>query len=313
MVRVVVRVVEGVVVRRRARIWLGVVLLCSGFGACSRAVSPGSPVSSASPLAPLTHQVRAGETLSEIGAGYGIPFREIARLNNIENPDKILVGQQLQIPHGGQAPQANQDNMEHLEKAPQKDQVSQSQQAHRRPSERQRFAEPALWRRRPGQTRPEPKLLVSLPKEPLERPELPTLAPVYKEKSRFVWPAEGTLTSKYGPRNKSFHDGIDIAAPVGTPVVAAAAGEVIYSGKLRGYGKVIIVRHGKGYVSVYAHNNVNHAKEGQTVKQGQKLAEVGKTGRATGPNLHFEIRRNNKAQNPLEFLPSDRRIVRRDR
>jgi murein DD-endopeptidase MepM/ murein hydrolase activator NlpD len=119
------------------------------------------------------------------------------------------------------------------------------------------------------------------------------------------------LTSQYGPRNKSHHDGVDIAAPVGTLVVAAAPGEVIYSGVLRGYGKVIIVRHGKGYASVYAHNSVNHVKQGQVVKQGQKLAEVGKTGRATGPNLHFEIRRNNKAQNPLKFLPPHRRVVSR--
>ena len=128
-------------------------------------------------------------------------------------------------------------------------------------------------------------------------------------RGRFIWPATGTVTSKYGPRNNSFHDGIDIAAPAGTPVVAVAPGEVIYSGVLRGYGKVIIVRHGNGYASVYAHNSAHYVKQGQTVKQGQRIAAVGKTGRTTGPNLHFEIRRHNKAQNPLKLLPSDRQLV----
>ena len=296
-------------VRRRARGWLGIVVVCGGLGACSRAVapvSPDAPGSSGSLLSPPVHQVQVGETLSEIGARYGIPYREIARLNNIDDPDKIFAGQQLQIPHGGQA-SADSATQESASTSP-NTQLTRVERVDRHTAGRRRFVEQAVWRRRPGRL-PEQTFSVSLPKESLERPEL-LPSPVYKGKSRFIWPAEGRLTSEYGPRKKSFHDGIDIAAPVGTPVVAAAAGEVIFSGILRGYGKVIIVRHNKGYASVYAHNSVNHAKEGQTVRQGQKLAEVGKTGRATGPNLHFEIRRNNKAQNPLEFLPSDRRIVR---
>ena len=292
--------------RRRGSILLSMVLLCSGLGACSRALSPVSP------LEPLVHQIRSGETLSEIGVRYGIPYREIAQLNKIEDPNKIFAGQRLQIPHGGQAPQYDQSQKQRQgreETTPSKIRLPRSELARRRAPGLQRFPEPAPWRKRPNQGRPEPKFSVSLPKESIERAKPPLPDPVYKGKGRFIWPAEGKLTSKYGPRNKSFHDGIDIAAPIGTPVIAAAAGEVIFSGTLRGYGKVIIVRHGKGYASVYAHNSVNHVKEGQNVKQGQKLAEVGKTGRATGPNLHFEIRRNNKAQNPMALLPPDRRVI----
>ena len=283
------------VVLRRGYIWLGLVLVvCGGLSACSRGAQQ------------LNHTVRSGETLSEIGVKYGIPFREIARLNKISNPNKILVGQQLRIPHGGQEEREGQNER----KAP----LTESELARRRTSVQKLAAERRSHTRRLAQARSGgrlPKLSASLPTSRSRRSKEPVRLPMPAGNSRFIWPAEGTLTSQYGPRNKSHHDGVDIAAPVGTLVVAAAPGEVIYSGVLRGYGKVIILRHGKGYASVYAHNSVNHVKQGQIVKQGQKLAEVGKTGRATGPNLHFEIRRNNKAQNPLKFLPPHRRVVSR--
>lgn len=124
-----------------------------------------------------------------------------------------------------------------------------------------------------------------------------------KKHSGFIWPIKGRLTSRFGPRQKSFHDGIDLAAPSGTPIRASKKGQVIYSDKLRGYGNLIIIRHPKGLASVYAHNRKNFTKEGQRVTQGQVIAEVGITGRVTGPHLHFEIRKNNVAENPLYYLP----------
>lgn len=130
---------------------------------------------------------------------------------------------------------------------------------------------------------------------------------------RFNWPVQGRLTSPFGPRNKSFHDGIDLAAPIGTPILAAAAGEVIFSGVLRGYGKVVIIRHRNGYATVYAHNRVNLVKEGQIVRRGQRVAKLGRTGRVTGPHLHFEIRRSNLARNPLPYLPRTRWTARTSR
>jgi murein DD-endopeptidase MepM/ murein hydrolase activator NlpD len=119
----------------------------------------------------------------------------------------------------------------------------------------------------------------------------------------FLWPVSGSINSGFGRRGQSFHDGIDIAAPEGTPIRAVEQGEVIYSNQLRGYGNIVIVRHGGGIVSVYAHNQANLAREGKQVARGEIIARVGSTGRVTGPHLHFEIRKNNSAQDPLRYLP----------
>lgn len=129
----------------------------------------------------------------------------------------------------------------------------------------------------------------------------------------FRWPVEGRITSGFGPRRESFHDGIDIAVPRGTAVCAAADGEVIFSNVLHGYGNIVIVRHRRGYVTVYAHNQKNLVREGEAVRRGQRLAEVGQSGRATGPHLHFEVRKDNLARNPLRYLSEDRRTVSQDR
>jgi lipoprotein NlpD len=91
--------------------------------------------------------------------------------------------------------------------------------------------------------------------------------------------------------------------------LAAADGTVIFSDVLRGYGNVVIVRHAHGYLTVYAHNQANHVKEGQPVRRGERLAEVGQSGRTSGASLHFEVRKDNLARDPLSYLPQDRRTV----
>lgn len=150
----------------------------------------------------------------------------------------------------------------------------------------------------PGATRP-------LPVETITPMEPAPAAPISPEPGfeTFLWPINGTINSGFGPRGSSFHDGIDIAAAEGTPIVAIEAGEVIYSDQLRGYGNIVILRHAEGIVSVYAHNEANLVRQGQTVARGEVVARVGSTGRVTGPHLHFEIRRNNTAQDPLRYLP----------
>jgi murein DD-endopeptidase MepM/ murein hydrolase activator NlpD len=127
--------------------------------------------------------------------------------------------------------------------------------------------------------------------------------PLDIERERFLWPVTGAINSGFGPRGASFHDGIDIAAAAGTPIRAIDRGEVIYSDQLRGYGNIVIIRHTDGLVSVYAHNDGNIARQGQVVSRGEIIARVGSTGRVTGPHLHFEIRKNNLAQDPLRVLP----------
>jgi len=121
---------------------------------------------------------------------------------------------------------------------------------------------------------------------------------------RFAWPVEGgRVTSGFGPRRGVPHDGVDIAAPVGTTVRAAADGEVAYRGNLPGYGNVIILRHAGGYATVYAHNQRNEVTQGMKVRRGRRIATLGRSGRTSGPNLHFEIRKDNAALDPLARLP----------
>lgn len=121
---------------------------------------------------------------------------------------------------------------------------------------------------------------------------------------QFLWPVyHGAVSSGFGMRNGSMHEGVDIAAPAGTPIHAADRGVVEFSGQLHGYGNTVIVRHDDDYVTVYAHNLVNLVHEGDHVGAGQVIAEIGTSGHATGANLHFEVRHDNIARDPLAYLP----------
>jgi murein DD-endopeptidase MepM/ murein hydrolase activator NlpD len=134
-------------------------------------------------------------------------------------------------------------------------------------------------------------------------PSMRDAAPPEIAAETFLWPVQGSINSGFGARGASFHDGIDIAAAEGTPILAVDGGEVIYSDQLRGYGNIVIIRHASGLVSVYAHNQINLVRDGAKVERGDVVGKVGSTGRVTGPHLHFEIRKNNAAQNPLRYLP----------
>lgn len=118
---------------------------------------------------------------------------------------------------------------------------------------------------------------------------------------KLVWPVRGVITSYYGARRRDFHQGIDIAAPTGTSIVAADSGTVVFSGYYGGYGKVIFIDHGKGMVTIYGHNSVNLVSAGEEVKKGQVIARVGRTGNATGAHLHFEVRVDGRSVNPIKF------------
>ncbi|UCF89529.1 MAG: peptidoglycan DD-metalloendopeptidase family protein, partial [bacterium] len=118
-----------------------------------------------------------------------------------------------------------------------------------------------------------------------------------------IWPLKGRATSGYGPRGRRVHEGIDIAAPRGTPVLASAGGKVAYSGNgMRGYGKVIVIKHTNDLSTVYAHNSSLLVRIGDGVEQGQMIAIVGSTGKSSGPHLHFEIRRRGVPEDPRKFL-----------
>jgi len=119
-----------------------------------------------------------------------------------------------------------------------------------------------------------------------------------------IWPVKGQLTSRFGNRSGRHHDGIDIGARKGTPIVAAAGGKIMFSGwGPTGYGLMLIIKHKSNLTTVYAHNAYVHVHKNQIVKQGQKIASVGSTGRSTGPHLHFEVRNDSNPMNPLNYLP----------
>jgi len=122
-------------------------------------------------------------------------------------------------------------------------------------------------------------------------------------KAKFDWPVRGVVTSLFGMRGDSPHEGIDISVPEGTLVTAAGDGKVIFAADHGAYGLVVIIQHADNDFTVYAHNSKILVQEGQTVKQGEKIALSGSTGRSSGPHLHFEVRIGAKPQDPLQFLP----------
>lgn len=119
----------------------------------------------------------------------------------------------------------------------------------------------------------------------------------------FSWPVKGRVSSVFGPRRRKMHEGLDIAAPKGTPVRAARSGHVIYAtNRISGYGKMVIIRHVDSYSTVYAHLSKIKVKKGQFVSRGEVLGLVGRTGHATGNHLHFEVRAQRVPVDPLLYL-----------
>ncbi|HUQ38962.1 MAG TPA: peptidoglycan DD-metalloendopeptidase family protein [Acidimicrobiales bacterium] len=129
-----------------------------------------------------------------------------------------------------------------------------------------------------------------------------TFVPGSVSATGLIWPTRGRLTSGFGRRWGRLHAGIDLASPTGTPIHAAKDGVVIYSGRMSGYGNVIVISHGGGLTTLYGHQSRLAAGDGARVSRGQTIGYVGSTGRSTGPHLHFETRINGSPQNPRRFL-----------
>ena len=159
-----------------------------------------------------------------------------------------------------------------------------------------------LWIPGASRVRTVPK--ASSPSRSAKKKKTPTVKP---RRGVLIWPTKGTLTSSFGKRNGRKHEGIDIAAPKGTPIYSAADGEVVFSGwGPTGYGKMVIIKHQHHLTTVYAHNSKILVKKGVRVKQGQKISLMGSTGRSTGPHLHFEVRNDTEPKNPIKYLPIKR-------
>jgi murein DD-endopeptidase MepM/ murein hydrolase activator NlpD len=240
------------------------------------------------------HAVQPGETLYSVSRLYGVDVNTLARANGMAPPFTVIIGQVLVLPASvGSAESATlAAPLAPATIAP----VAVTRTALPPPEARAGESEP------PEPARIEPAL------NPL-RTELAALPPpstVPRSGHGFVWPVKGRLIAAYGTSDSGTHnDGINIAAPLGTTVVAADDGVVAYAGnELRGYGNLVLLKHRNGWMTAYAHNSALLVKRGQKVRRGQAIARVGTTGAVSRPQLHFEIRRGTRALDPADYLPA---------
>ncbi|EPL10785.1 peptidoglycan DD-metalloendopeptidase family protein [Pseudomonas sp. TH05] len=217
------------------------------------------------------YAVRRGDTLFSIAFRYGWDYKALAARNNIPEPYTIHPGQTIRFDgRTGSAPTTVVTSSQSTASSSSKTTVT----------------------RRPVGASP------TIASKPAPAP----LPPAGPAPTGWGWPSNGILIGKFSS-NGSLNKGIDIAGDLGQPVLAASDGTVVYAGSgLRGYGELVIIKHSDTYVSAYGHNRRLLVREGQQVKVGQTIAEMGSTG-TDRVKLHFEIRRQGKPVDPLQFLP----------
>jgi len=247
----------------------------------------------------IQHEIKSGETLSEIADFYGINVQELAYWNNISNLHFIRAGQVLDIVtvKGSLHHVAKEDTLERIARDYD---VEPAVVAEFNLLDERKLSE--------GQ-----KLVIPGGISPLEKGVVPVTLLASRGERRlpkdisaaplFEWPLNGTITSYFGMRKGLFHFGLDIAAPSGELIRAAADGVVVFNGIQSGYGRLLIIDHGGGWSTLYAHNSKNLVSKGDQVSAGQTIARVGATGNATGPHVHLEIICGSRKLDPLLFLP----------
>ncbi len=282
------------------------------------ASAPAAPVAGAKPAAvPVTgpdfYTVKRGDTLFGIALDHGQDYREMAAWNNITNPGVIQIGQVLRVtPPPGAAGAADTGVVVRPilppGSAPATPAAAAGTVTEPRGDKRP-YSDEALAQARDqaqgkaaaaAAAKPAEKPAEKPADKPGDKPASPAPATV-SDDIAWAWPAAGKMI---GPFSESgANKGIDIAAKVGDPVLAAGPGKVVYSGQgLRGYGRLVIIKHNNTWLSAYAHNSNLLVKEGQAVTKGQKIAEAGSTD-SDVPKLHFEIRRQGKPVDPVKLLP----------
>ena len=226
---------------------------------------------------PAAHHVSRGETLFSIAWRYGLDYRQLANHNRINPPYTIYPGQKIRLDVGVAAPATPRATA--VVPRPKAAPVSQPPRA--------TPARPTTATRSENKT---PKTTST------SQPPLLTGTP------KWQWPVQGRVLSGF-PGNNGLNKGIDIGGNLGQPVLAAASGQIVYAGSgLRGYGKLLIIKHNETYLSAYAHNHHLLVKEGDVVKAGQKIADMGSSG-TDRVKLHFEIRREGTPVDPMKYLP----------
>ncbi len=224
------------------------------------------------------HVVRSGETLSRVAVRHRVSQAALASANQLARPSSLRAGQRLTVP-GCRVPA--DDVVETATSAGPRDSQAASVEPLSVNSE--------FLVARVGPRRIPTRLYVAIPEFTGDEVE-------------FAWPIDGPVLSGFGRRRGGWHAGVDIRAERGTPIRAAAPGVVIFSGWETYYGKLVKVEHQNGFITLYAHNHENLVQVGDQVDADTVLATVGRTGRATGDHLHFEIRRNGMAYNPTHLL-----------
>ncbi|MCL1818647.1 MAG: peptidoglycan DD-metalloendopeptidase family protein [Spirochaetaceae bacterium] len=238
-------------------------------------------------LAVRTHRVASGETISGIAAAAGLNLDTLVSVNRIQDVRKVPVGTQLKLP--------NQNGLLHTVKRG--DSLSSIARAYAVTAN----AIADVNNLSSATIHPQQELFI--PGAKMKQLELKKILG-----ELFVYPTSGRLSSAFGMRPdpftgvQRFHNGIDIAGRIGTPVVAAMAGKAAKIGVHPTYGKYIIVVHAGGYQTWYAHLNKVRIEQGKTVDQGQLIGDMGNTGYSSGPHLHFSIFKNESPVDPLKFL-----------
>ncbi len=267
---------------------------------------------------PNVHVVSRGETLYSVSRRYNVDTRSLALMNGLTRPWTVYPGDELLLPP--LARDQAREPVRAMDAAPVavaavtppavKPAVGGDKPIQLAPAP---AATPAPPRTAPPVAKPAPAPAAT-PKPPQAAIAPPPVAPAPKSVPQaapasgsrdFIWPVSGSVLKGYGASADGVrNDGVNIAAPRGTEIKAAATGEVVYAGsELAGFGNLVLIRHPGGWVTAYAHADTVVVKEGDLVKQGQRIATVGATGNASAPQVHFELRKGKEPVNPAQHLP----------
>lgn len=233
----------------------------------------------------LEYRVQPGDTLSSFAVRFGLPVIALQEINNIKDPDLLVVGQALKIP--AEAFTHTVAPKETLSEIARRYQVSLERLVAANGLDNPDHLIP-------GQTIVVPGAGLDVLTQTARVAALPV--------ARLAWPVLGWLSSPFGMRDGRPHEGVDIAANEGEPIRAARSGRVIFAGPRGTYGNTVILYHGSGLTTLYAHAQKVLVQPGQWVEEGNVIALVGSTGRSTGPHLHFEVRLNGVPYDPLLCL-----------
>ncbi len=309
---------------------IGLVVILAGLvGACAEQTDPApvfqrgavAPVVGPMPAPPPALQVivKRGQTLDGYAYTYHVPKSAIIAANNLRSPYQLKTGQRLTIPAAG-APTRQAaahpvavSSVTPTPLPPPSGTMPPQMAVPQPPSTPQSLASPAT-KGAPdvipldGPAPPKQAAVVAPPSATLTPPHAAAEPPAPQASAsgsgRFPWPVRGRVLANYGNTPGGGHnDGINIAAPRGTPVHAIDGGTVVYAGnEVKGYGNILLVKHSNGWISAYAHLDDVGAKQGDTIAAGQVIGKVGDSGGVTEPQLHFELRRGKRPVDPKEFL-----------